>query len=58
MHRAALHDLMVDSSWLSIVVNSLFFHHYFCLGLVDGNEAGRSEIVVARSHDVFSFNRS
>ena len=56
MHRAALHNLVIYPDRLTVVVKDVFFYHSFRLGLINRNETGRSEMIMARSHDIFSFD--
>ena len=56
VHRAALHNLVIYSHWLTVVVKDVFFNHSFRLGLINRNETGRGEMIMARSHDIFSFD--
>ena len=53
LNRTLFKDLLVDSSWLSLVVNDIFLDHSLSLWPVYGDEASRCKFVMARPHDVF-----
>ena len=57
-HSAARHDLLVDPSMFSMVVEGFFLDHELRLCRVDRNETLATKFVMARSDDIFSLDRS
>ena len=56
VHRASLHSLIIETPWLSIVMDDLFLYHTLGLWWANWDEASRGELAVARPHDIFGLD--